>query len=120
MHQSTELPYPPFTGSNGWVISGKKTKSGKPILSNDTHIAYSQPSVWYEAHLVCPGFNIYGNFLAGTPVPALGHSDKGGWGITMFENDDADFYREKTNPHYENQVWYKDHWEDLVVTERKY
>jgi penicillin amidase len=112
---STELPYPPFTGSNGWVISGRKTKSGKPILSNDTHIAYSQPSVWYEAHLVCPGFNIYGNFLAGTPVPALGHSDKGGWGITMFENDDADFYREKINPHYENQVWYKDHWEDLMV-----
>ena len=112
---STELPYPPFTGSNGWVISGRKTKSGKPILSNDTHIAYSQPSVWYEAHLVCPGFNIYGNFLAGTPVPALGHSDKGGWGITMFENDDADFYREKINPHYENQVWYKDHWEELVV-----
>lgn len=112
---SAELPYPPFTGSNGWVISGKKTKSGKPILSNDTHIAFSQPSVWYEAYLECPGFNIYGNFLAGTPVPALGHSDKGGWGITMFENDDADFYRERINPHYENQVWYKDHWEDLLV-----
>ena len=112
---SSELPYPPFTGSNGWVISGKKTKSGKPILSNDTHIAYSQPSVWYEAYLECPGFNIYGNFLAGTPVPALGHSDKGGWGITMFENDDADFYQEKLNPQNENQVWYKDHWEDLLV-----
>lgn len=112
---SADLLYPPFTGSNGWLISGKKTKSGKPILSNDTHIAYSQPSVWYEAYLECPGFNIYGNFLAGTPVPALGHSDKGGWGITMFENDDADFYRERINPHSENQVWYKDHWQDLVV-----
>jgi penicillin amidase len=107
------LPYPPFYGSNGWVISGSKTKSGKPILANDTHIAFAQPSVWYEAHLESPGFKIYGNFLAGTPVPVLGHSDKGGWGITMFENDDADFYHEKPNPQNAGQVWYKDHWEDL-------
>ncbi len=109
------LPYPPFFGSNGWVIAGSKTKSGKPILSNDTHIAFAQPSVWYEAALECPGYKVYGNFLAGTPVPALGHSDKGGWGLTMFENDDADFFKEKANPANANQVWYKDHWEDLTV-----
>ncbi|MCP9769367.1 penicillin acylase family protein [Lacihabitans sp. LS3-19] len=110
-----ELPYPPFHGSNGWVIAGKKTKSGKPILSNDTHIAFSQPSVWYEAHLECPTFKIYGNFLAGTPVPALGHNDKGGWGLTMFENDDADFFRETLNPANPNQVKYKDTWEDIII-----
>jgi penicillin amidase len=110
-----ELPYPPFHGSNGWVISGKKTKSGKPILSNDTHIAFAQPSIWYEARLECPGFSVYGNFLAGTPVPALGHSERGGWGLTMFENDDVDFYREKSNPDNPDQVWYVDRWEDLQV-----
>jgi penicillin amidase len=114
-HIDQQSPFPPFLGSNGWVISGRKTKSGRPILSNDTHIGYAQPSVWYEAYLECPGFNVYGNFLAGTPVPALGHSDKGGWGLTMFENDDADFFAEKPNPGNPNQVWYKDHWEDLQV-----
>ena len=112
---NSDLPYPPFFGSNGWVISGKKTKSGKPIFANDTHIAFAQPSVWYEANLECPGFRVYGNFLAGTPVPALGHSDKGGWGITMFENDDADFFHEKLNPQNAGQVWYKNHWEDLII-----
>jgi penicillin amidase len=109
------LPYPTLHGSNGWVISGKKTKSGKPILANDTHIQYAQPSVWYEAHLECPGFSIYGNFLAGTPVPALGHTAHGGWGITMFENDDADMYREKLNPADAGQVWFKDHWENITI-----
>jgi penicillin amidase len=109
------LPYPSYKGSNGWVISGKKTKSGKPILANDTHIAFAQPSVWYEAHLTCPGYEVYGNFIAGTPVPALGHSPRAGWGITMFENDDMDFYREKANPADSGQVWFKDHWEKLVV-----
>lgn len=110
-------PFPPFHGSNGWVLSGTKTKSGKPILSNDTHIGFSQPSVWYEAHLECPDFKFYGNFLAGTPLAALGHSQYGGWGLTMFENDDVDFFREKANPQNPNQVWYKDHWEDLKVYE---
>jgi penicillin amidase len=113
----TNSVFPPYHGSNGWVIAGSKTKSGKPILSNDTHIAFSQPSVWYEAHLECPNFKFYGNFLAGTPVGALGHSQYGGWGLTMFENDDVDFFREKANPTNANQVWYKDHWEDLNVRE---
>ncbi|MFY7909952.1 MAG: penicillin acylase family protein, partial [Emticicia sp.] len=113
----TNALFPPYHGSNGWVIAGSKTKSGKPILSNDTHIAFSQPSVWYEAHLECPNFKFYGNFLAGTPVGALGHSQYGGWGLTMFENDDVDFFREKANPANANQVWYKDHWEDLKVRE---
>ncbi|OIN58891.1 penicillin acylase family protein [Arsenicibacter rosenii] len=110
-----EAPFPPYHGSNGWVISGQKTKSGKPILANDTHIAFAQPSVWYEAHLECPGFRFYGNFLAGSPVPLLGHSEHGGWGLTMFENDDADFFREKANPANPDQVWYKDRWENLTV-----
>ncbi|WP_165372159.1 penicillin acylase family protein [Emticicia agri] len=113
----TKAPFPPYHGSNGWVLSGNKTKSGKPILSNDTHIAFSQPSVWYEAHLECAGFKFYGNFLAGTPLAALGHSQYGGWGLTMFENDDVDFFREKANPQNPNQVWYKDHWEDLKIYE---
>ena len=111
------LPAPPFHGSNGWVIAGSRTKSGKPILSNDTHIAFSQPSVWYEAHLECPGFRFYGSFLAGTPTAALGHSDRGGWGLTMFENDDADFYREKVNPENPNEVWYKGQWVALETRE---
>lgn len=102
-----QLVFKPFHGSNGWVISGKKTKSGKPILANDTHIAYAQPSVWYEADLHCPTFSVYGNFIAGTPVPALGHHSNGGWGLTMFENDEADFYQEKLNPANPKQVIYK-------------
>ena len=111
----TSLPYPTFHGSNGWVIAGSRTRSGKPILSNDTHMAYAQPSVWYEAHLECPGYSIYGNFIAGVAFPVLGHNASGAWGLTMFENDDADLYREKLNPANANQVWFKDHWEDLSV-----
>ena len=45
---------PPWIGSNSWIISGKKTKSGKTIFTNDTHIGFAQPSVWWEAHIEYP------------------------------------------------------------------
>ncbi len=107
------LPIPPWIGSNSWVVSGSKTKSGYPMLANDTHIGFSQPSVWYEAHLEAPGFSFYGNHLAGFPFGLVGHTDFCAWGLTIFPNDDMDFYREKANPNNSNQVWNQDHWENL-------
>ena len=109
------MPLAPWIGSNSWIISGKKTKSGKTIFTNDTHIAFAQPSVWYEAHVNYPGYNHYGNYLAAVPFPVIGHNDHCALGLTMFENDDIDFYVEKLNPDNPNQVWFKDHWEDLEV-----
>ena len=109
------LPVSPWIGSNGWVVAGKKTKSGKVLFANDTHMAYAQPSVWFEAHMECPGFSFYGNFSAGIPFALIGHNRFAAWGLTMFENDDVDYYRERLNPNNPNQVWYKDHWENLSV-----
>lgn len=108
------IPIPQLVGSNGWAISGAKTQSGKPILSNDTHIGYGQPAVWYEAHLVYPGSDFYGHHLAGIPFGLLGQNDFCGWGLTMFENDDTDFFIETTDPEFPNQVKRADGWEDIV------
>jgi penicillin amidase len=105
-----------FEGSNAWLVNGKKSNSGKPILANDPHINFAVPAVWYEAHLVTPGFEIYGHHIAAVPVALLGHNRQMGWGLTMFKNDDIDFFREKANPDNPNQVWFKDHWEDLIIT----
>src|SRR5690606_36478170 len=93
-----KIPVPLITGRNTWAVSESKTASGKPILANDTHIGYSQPSTWFEAHLEYPGFRLYGNFLAGIPLGLTGHSNQIAWGLTMFENDDMDFYREEFHP----------------------
>ena len=109
------LPTPPWIGSNSWIISGKKTKSGKPIFTNDTHIGFAQPSVWWEAHIEYPGHRGYGNYLAGVPFPVVGHNEQVALGLTMFENDDIDFYVEQLNPDNPNQVRFKDKWEDLKV-----
>jgi penicillin G amidase len=91
------FPVPLWEGSNSWVVSGERTESGKPIFCNDTHIAYSLPQVWYEAHLTCPGFNFYGYFLGGIPFALVGHNDAMAWGLTMLEQDDMDFYFEQVD-----------------------
>lgn len=90
------LPIPLWQGSNGWAISGSRTASGMPILANDTHMGFSQPAVWYEAHLSYPGFAFYGHHVAGVPFGMLGQNDFCAWGLTMFENDDTDFFIEDT------------------------
>lgn len=92
------LPVPQFHGSNSWVIGPSKTKSGKVILANDPHIGFSSPAVWYEAHLVAPGFEKYGFHLAGVPFPLLAHNRQAAYGLTMFLNDDTDFYFETLHP----------------------
>ena len=90
-----QSPIPPFVGSNSWVAGPNKTKSGKVIFANDPHIGFSQPATWYEAHIVTPEHELYGCYLAGTPFPLLAHNREYAYGLTMFENDDIDFYQEK-------------------------
>ncbi|AYB29270.1 penicillin acylase family protein [Chryseolinea soli] len=116
LNESLEkIPVVMWQGSNGWAVSAEKSKSGFPILANDTHIGFGQPAVWYEAHIEYPGFRLYGHHLAGVPFGLLGNNDFCAWGLTMFENDDTDFFIETLNPQNANQVKFKDAWEDMEV-----
>ena len=92
------ISLPLFEGSNGWVLSPEKTKSGAVLFANDPHIGFAQPAVWYEAHLSTPSYEKYGYHLGGIPFPLLGHNRSLAYGLTMFENDDVDFYYEEINP----------------------
>ena len=105
---------PQFEGSNAWAVSGSRTKSGKPLLAGDPHIRFSVPSVWYEAQLSAPGFELYGHFQALNPFALLGHNMDFGWSLTMFQNDDIDLIAEKVNPDNPNQVWYHGAWVDMT------
>lgn len=91
-------PVAPFIGSNSWVIGAGKTQNKQVIFANDPHIGFSQPGTWYEAHLVTPQHEMYGYYMAGVPFPLLGHNRNYAYGLTMFENDDIDFYTEKIKP----------------------
>jgi len=110
---------PQFEGSNAWVVAGSRTQSGKPLLAGDPHIRFSAPSVWYEAQLSAPGFELYGHYQALMPFASLGMNRDFGWSITMFQNDDLDLIAEKVNPDNPNQVWYRGKWVDMTTSEQQ-
>ena len=82
-------------GSNEWVISGSHTASGKPLLANDMHLAFSVPGVWYTADLKAPGFHAAGVTLPGLPFVIVGHNEHVAWGFTALLADVQDLYYEK-------------------------
>lgn len=86
-------------GSNGWIISGKHTKSGKPLLANDPHIEIQTPSTWYQTHLKVKNdtenMDVIGVTLPGVCGIILGHNDKIAWGVTNNRADVQDLFIEK-------------------------
>jgi penicillin amidase len=83
-------------GSNNWVVSGTRTASGKPLLSNDMHLNHTLPGVWYEADLESTGdnFHVAGVTLPGYPFVIVGHNDHIAWGFTNLGADVQDLYIE--------------------------
>ena len=101
--QLAEIPTAGFgsgegLGSNNWVLSGRRTVSGKPLLANDPHLGLTAPSVWYFASLQSPGLNVIGATLPGLPGVVLGRNDRVAWGVTNTGVDQQDLYLERLNP----------------------
>ncbi|MFF5819213.1 penicillin acylase family protein [Lysinibacillus capsici] len=112
---SAEMLPNEFNGSNNWVVSGDKTKSGMPILADDPHLGLSTPSIWYQMHLQSPQQNVSGVIFAGIPGIILGHNDEITWGVTNVGPDVQDLYIEIPNPDNPTQFRYDGKWEQAEV-----
>jgi penicillin G amidase len=82
-------------GSNAWAIAGSRTATGRPLLSNDMHLEYTLPGIWYTAHLQAPGLDVSGVTMPGLPGVIAGHNRRIAWGITNLQFDVQDLYIEK-------------------------
>ncbi|MFF5479140.1 penicillin acylase family protein [Streptomyces sp. NPDC012935] len=88
-------------GSNSWVVGGKYTITGKPLLANDPHLSASLPSVWYQMGLHCRSvsskcqYDVSGYTFAGMPGVVIGHNQDISWGMTNSGVDVTDLYLEK-------------------------
>lgn len=80
-------------GSNNWVLGGKKTATGSPLLSNDPHLALGIPSLWYMIHLNSPLVNTMGASTPGAPAVIIGFNDSIAWGVTNAQRDLVDWYK---------------------------
>ena len=102
-------------GSNNWVVSGRRSESGYPLMANDPHRAQSAPSLRYWVHLVGPGWNVIGGGEPEIPGVSIGHNGYGAWGLTVFRTDGEDLYVYETDPDDPNRYRYRDGWEEMTV-----
>jgi penicillin G amidase len=102
-------------GSNNWVVGGKLTESGYPLMANDPHRLLEAPALRYWVHLVAPGWDAIGGGEPALPGVSIGHNDFGAWGLTVFGTDSEDLYVYDTNPASPSQYKYSGAWESMNV-----
>ena len=114
-HELEKLGLEVFNGSNNWAISGAKSKTGKPLMANDMHLALFAPGIWYQMHQVVEGkLNVTGVVLPGQPFIIAGHNDSIAWGMTNVMVDDIDFYAERLNSD-STKYLLNGEWNDLEI-----
>jgi penicillin amidase len=105
-----------FSGSNNWAVTGRRTETGKPILSNDIHLDFGSPGIWIQMHQVVPGkLNVTGVVIPGEPLVVAGHNERIAWGMTNLMVDDIDLFAEKINPADSNQYFFNGEWKNMKI-----
>ncbi|NQT26561.1 penicillin acylase family protein [candidate division KSB1 bacterium] len=72
------LSLPPLSNLS-WIVSGKKSASGKPILASVYNESAVQPNIWYEMHLFSPDLRAGGLSLPGVPMILSGQNGAVVW-----------------------------------------
>src|SRR5271165_3824990 len=83
------------TGSNNWMVSGARTSTRKPVLSNDTHLGRTLPSTWWTVEVRGGALHVGGFTLPGLPGIILGHNERIAFGVTSAEEAVEDLYIER-------------------------
>lgn len=104
-----------FSSSNNWAVSGKRSVTGMPLLSNDTHLSLPSPGIWMQMHQVIPGeLNVTGVLIPGAPFIVAGHNSSIAWGMTNFRVDAVDLYVETINPDNPGLYLFNGEWREMT------
>jgi penicillin amidase len=88
------------TGSNVFVVSGKKSVSGRPMVASDPHLSLGSPATFYEVGVDVNGrkserLTLYGVTFPGLPAVVHGTNGAVSWGSTVNPTDVTDVYQEQ-------------------------
>jgi penicillin amidase len=106
--------FPKGQGSNNWVVAGRRSATGMPLLANDPHLQVQLPPVWFEIHLSAPGIEARGVTFPFVPGVIIGHNERIAWGQTNVGGDTQDLYLEQLNEE-GTAALYNGVWEPMTV-----
>jgi penicillin amidase len=81
-----------FSGSNAWVVTGRYTKSGAPMVVGDPHLPIEQPSMWYAIQMHGAALSVSGMSLVGVPGVVIGRNANIAWAATNSISDQQDLF----------------------------
>ncbi|MGS0690849.1 penicillin acylase family protein [Shewanella sp. 30m-9] len=105
-----EIAEPLDIGSNNWAVTGELTANGNAMLSDDMHLSFAVPIIWYRAQLnyqkAGENVQVTGVSLPGAPAIVVGSNGKVAWGFTNAYIDTADWVAidEQTPIYLENEI----------------
>ncbi|MBR9726896.1 penicillin acylase family protein [Shewanella intestini] len=97
------IKMPQEVGSNNWAVTDKLTHNGHAMVSDDMHLSFSVPIIWYRAQLnylsdsltnttsSTNHVQVTGVSLPGTPAIVVGSNNYVAWGFTNAYIDTADW-----------------------------
>ncbi len=98
-------------GSNNWVVAGRHTETGRPLIASDPHIALEAVSCWYEVHLCGGSFSTAGMAYVGMPAIIIGRNEHVAWAITNNICSLRDLYQEQTDEDHPGCFLFDGQWE---------
>ncbi len=106
---------PRFSASNNWAVSGRRTRSGFPILCGDPHLEVNRlPNVWQETVLRLPDDTLCGATIPGVPGLIIGRNRHLAWSVTYAFMDMLDYRIERCQ---EGKYFRQSGWEAFIVRE---
>ena len=84
--------------SNAFVLSGKMTRDGAPLLLGGPQAQYSVPQTFYEIGLHGAGYDVTGVTIPGTVAVEIGVGARHAWSVTSGGTDNSDWYADTVDP----------------------
>ncbi|CAN5522017.1 penicillin acylase family protein [soil metagenome] len=112
-----EVAPDPSNGSNNWAVPARMMANHRALLSNDLHLGYSLPALWFSIQLTTPTMNVYGASLPGAPGVMVGFTESAGWAVTNGSDDVLDWYSLRFRDEKRQEYLFEDSWRPVVTRE---
>ena len=104
-------------GSNNFVVSGRLTSDGRPLVANDMHLTIRVPNTWYRVSMEWgegpDARSLAGVTLPGVPALVAGSNTHVAWGFTNSYADWSDIVLLDTEGGHPNRYLAPDGWREL-------
>lgn len=81
-------------GSYAWVVSGKLTDTGNPMIYSGPQMGFSVPAIVTEGSIRAGGLNISGMTVPGVPCIIIGRTPHHAWSMQVGHAHTTDYYIE--------------------------